>query len=854
VSWINRLANVFRSRIHRDLDDELTFHIESRARDNMAQGMAPANARRDAIQRLGNPALTRERTRDADILVWAESLGQDVRYAFRGLRRNPGFTVLATLALALGIGANTAIFSIVRGVLLRPLPFSESAQLQMLTLSPRRGPFGVGQGLADRAFLAFQRSNHSFESVATFSWSPTTLTGAGDPVRLKGVYVTGTFWHVLRAEPAASPDRTVALSDGLWRSRFAADPAIAGRPIMLDGVEQRIAGVMPPGFNFPTGADLWILREIRLDPGNSLMAPVIGRLRAGVTPQQAQQELRAMAARELERGYNPNTWVAEVLPLKELLIGKFRNSLLVFAGAVAFVMLIACANFANLLLIRAASRGREIAARAALGAGRGRLVRQLLTESTLLSAIGGIAGLLFASRAVPLLLALSPEGRIPRVDEIRIDPVVLLFAVGMSLVTGLVFGIAPALHATGRLTHSTTRRGEGLRGSLAIAEIGLALVLVTGGGLLLQSFLRMAAVNPGFNPDRVFAMSVILPRSVYREARQMQVLHQRIVEQLGQVPGVAAASAVNWMPLGGNYTRGDFVLEGGRPQPPHYVVDKPVVMPAYFRAMGMTLQAGRDFSALDTADAPGVVIVSESVARQLWPGESALGKRLSMEDRPKPQDWLTVVGVVNDVHQDDLAGQPHAAIYQTVPQVKSRGFLAPMTYVARASSDGLPLTAAMRDVLRSVDPNQPSESIAPVSSLVSRVTAEPRFRAWLIGILSVLALLLAAIGVYAVLACSVAQRTREIGIRMALGARPADVLRLILYRTAGIAIAGVAIGAAGALALTGTLDKLLFDIKPGDPATFVAGAILLTAVALLAALIPARRAAGLDPLLTIRHE
>jgi len=311
---------------------------------------------------------------------------------------------------------------------------------------------------------------------------------------------------------------------------------------------------------------------------------------------------------------------------------------------------------------------------------------------------------------------------------------------------------------------------------------------------------------------------------------------------------------VNWMPLGGNYTRGDFVLEGGRPLPPRYVVVKPVVTPGYFRAMGMTLQAGRDFGALDTSDAPGVAIVSESVARQLWPGESPLGKRLSMEDRPKPQDWLTVIGVVNDVRQVDLAEELHPAIYQTVPQMKRRGFLAEMTYVVRASSEGQPLAAAMRDVLRSVDPNQPSESIVPASALVDRVTVEPRFRAWLIGIFSALALLLAAIGVYAVLACSVVQRTREIGIRMALGARPSDVFRLILYRTVGIAIAGVAIGTAGALALTGTLEKLLFDIRPGDPATFIAGAVVLTAVALLAALIPARRAAGLDPLLTIRHE
>jgi putative ABC transport system permease protein len=415
--------------------------------------------------------------------------------------------------------------------------------------------------------------------------------------------------------------------------------------------------------------------------------------------------------------------------------------------------------------------------------------------------------------------------------------------------------VTPALHATGRLTHSTTRSNERLRTALAVAEIALALILVTGAGLLLQSFLRMNAVNPGFNPDRLLAMKVSLPESIYREPRQMQVFHQRMLEQLGQLPGVAAAGGINWMPLsGGNYIVGDFVLDGGRTRPRGYIVGKPAVSPGYFRAVGITLQAGRDFSALDNAGAPGVAIVSQSVARRLWPGENPIGQRLSMNNRPKPEDWLTVIGVVNDVHQLKLTDEPDGAIYQTFSQVKGRFSLGEMTYVVRASGPRQPLVTAMRDVLHSIDPNQPSESILPVSDLVDRVTAEPRFQAWLIGTFSLLALVLSAIGVYAVLACGVAERTREIGIRMALGANRIHVIAIVLRRTAMLALVGVALGTAGALALTRTLNKLLFDIRPGDPATFAAGAALLTGVALLAAMIPARRAAGLDPLLTIRHD
>jgi putative ABC transport system permease protein len=802
------------------------------------------------------------------------TLIQDVRYASRMLRRNPAFTAVAVLALALGIGANTAVFAIVNGVLLRPLPFPEAERLFLISYLPQGGPFELQPGLTDRHYLEFQPRTRLFESVAVFNTRPVTLTGAGEPVRLPAALVTTDFFGVLRVNPAigrafasdeAQPgrDHVVLIGDRLWRSRFDADRRIVGKTILLDGVGHTVAGVMPAGFEFPSKAEMWMPMAVTAMPGRSMIAPVVGRLKPGVSPRQALAELESIAdALPLGPREKRREMAARILPLKELLVGNIRKSLLIFLGAVAFVLLIACANVANLLLMRAASRQQEVAVRAALGAGRGRLIRQLLTESTLVSLAGGAAGILLAVWGVPVLLALAPSGEIPRAQEIHIDGWVLAFTFCVSVLTGFVFGLAPAFQAARRAlsaalgesgrTHSGRR--EGLRGALVVAEVALALVLLTGAGLMLKSFLRMRAVNPGFHAENVLTMTVDLPDSLYRGASDMKAFHERTLERLSRLPGVSHAGAVNWLPLAGALIMGDFHRADGRPLPPDYMVDKPSVSPGYFQTMGIRLLRGREFSSQDTASAPGVAIISARLAREVWSGENPVGQRITMEDDPKPQDWLTIVGVVDDVRQERLTGKPSVTMYRPIPQVTFPFFLSHMTFAVRTASNPERVGSAMRAVLHEVDKNQAVERIATMEELVASTTAEPLFQARLLGAFSIIALVLSAIGIYGVLAYSVTERTHEIGIRMALGAGRNDVLRLILRRTLLLAAAGVALGTAGALAVTRVLAKFLFEVKPTDPATFVVVAVALAGVALIAGFIPARRASSVEPLVALRYE
>jgi putative ABC transport system permease protein len=808
-----------------------------------------------------------------------ETIGQDMRYALRGLRKSPAFTTVAVLTLALGIGANTAVFTVVNGVLLRPLPFPDSERLYLVSCRPRHSTFDNGPGLSDRHYLEFQRQNRSFERVATFGQNSITLTGAGDAVRLPVAMVTPSFLPVLLVNPAIGrvflpeedqPDRNgvALLSDKLWRSRFGADPNILGRTITLDGIGRRVIGIMPAGFMFPYEAELWLPLAVGDDPHNSFFRPVVGRLRPGVSAQQAQAELEAFA--QHIPSDEKSGMASEILPLKDLLSGNIRKSLLIFMGSVAFVLLIACANVANLLLMRATSRRQEIAVRAALGASRRRLIGQLLTESTLVSLAGGAAGIQLAVWGVPALLGLAPKGRIPRLEEIHIDGWVLAVTLGLSVFTGILFGLAPAFQATRReLRESLNSSGraithgrEGLRSALVVSEIALALVLLTGAGLMLKSFSRILAVDPGFHVENVLTMTVDLPgmsgfrfgqgNSVYQTTAQIQAFHTRILGKLSSLPGVVAAGAVNWLPLQHWLIRGDFHLEGGRRLPPHYVVDKPVVSPEYFRVMGIRLLSGRGFTEHDTNSAPGVAIVSQAVARSIWPGEDPIGKRITLEDHPKPGDWLTIVGVVDDVKQQGLTKKPDPAIYQPYQQALRPFFVSHMTFVVRTAANPLSVAAAMRGVLQEVDMDQPVQSIATMADVLAATTAEPWFQARLISVFSILALLLSGVGIYGVLAYSVTERTHEIGIRMALGAGSADVARMVLRRCLTLATLGVALGMAGAAAVTRVLGAFLFDVKPTDPATFVAVATLLMAVALLAGLLPARRASRVDPLVALR--
>jgi predicted permease len=870
VSWFSRLSNLFRrDELSKDLDEELQFHLDARARENVNAGMTAEAARNDSRRRFGNRTLAKERTHEMNIIGWLETMFNDLHYALRSLRRSPGFTAVAVLALALGIGATTAVFTIVNGVLLRPLPFSQPERLFLISYKPEHSPFDNGPGLSDGHYLEFQRQNQAFENIATFGGESVAVTGTGDAVRVPAELVTASFFQVLNVNPLMgraflSQEENVALlSDKLWRNRFGADPNILGKTITLDGTAHSVIGVMPPGFAFPNEAELWLPLAVAVNPHNSFFRPVVGRLRPTFSPQQAQAELDAFTQHvPIEPGENRSGMIPEILPLKDLLVGKIRKSLLIFLGAVAFVMLIACANVANLLLMRGTSRRQEIAVRTALGARRGRLIRQLLTESTLLSLAGAAAGILVAIVGVPALLALAPAGKVPRIEEIHIDGPVLAFALGLGFFTGILFGLVPAFHATGRELldslgqsgRSVTARRERLHSALVVSEIALALVLLTGAGLMLKSFLRMRAVNPGFRPENILTMAVDLPDSVYQTTTSIQAFHARTLANLANIPGVSASGAVNWLPLGPALIRGDFHLDGGRRPPRGFIVDKPAVSPEYFHVMGIRLLSGRIFSERDNTSAPGAAIVSESVARGLWPAEDPIGKRITLEDNPAPRDWLTIVGVVDDVRQQSLTDQPHRAIYQAYQQVTRPFFLSHMTFVVRSAANPQSVAAAMRGVLQEVDRNQPVQSIASMTDLISTITAEPLFQARLISIFSILALFLSAIGIYGVLANAVMERTREIGIRMAFGAAKGDIARMILKRTLLLVTLGIALGVAGALSVTRVLAKFLFDVKPTDPATFAMVASLLAAVALLAAFVPARRASKVDPLIALRCE
>jgi len=864
----------WRKKREADLEEEVRSHLQMAARERVEGGDAATEAERAARREFGNVGLVKETTRDVWGWQWLENLYNDARFGLRVLGKSPSFSSVAILTLALGIGANTAVFTVVHGVLLQPMPFPEPDRLFLVSYSPQHGPFETGPSLSDHDYLEFRDQDRLFEHLTSFTGSRVNLTRAGDPAQIPAVSVTIDFFSTLQARPEVGRgflaeedqpgrDNVVVLSSKLWNERFGSDPQVLGKTIKLDSISRTVVGIMPAGFGFPYDAEVWLPLGIRIDSHNSYSRPVVGRLKTGISRQQAQAELETFTKRLPRRpGENKQDLVAQIIPLKELLVANIRQSLLIFAGAVGFVLLIAGANVANLFLARAAGRGQEMAVRSALGAGRWRLTRQLLTESTLVSVAGGVVGIVLAFWSVPALIALAPAGKIPRMEMIRIDASILAFTFGLSVISGMVFGLAPTLRATRRdvreslkqAGRSLTERHEGMRSVLVISEIALALVLLTGAGLMLKSFLRLRAVKPGFEPENVMTMTVDLPESAYRTAAQLRAFHTRTLESLSNLPGVLATGAVNWKPLGSELTMGDFQVEGGQPLPSGYMVDKPCVSPGYFRAMRIPLLRGREFAEDDDSTAPGVVIVSQSVARSLWPGSDPLGKRISMEDHPKPGDWLTIVGVVDDVKQQGLAKKSDPAIYQPYLQITHPFFLNHMTFVARTASNPLGVPSGMRAVLSEVDKDQPVQSIAAMDNLIAATTAEPRFQARLLAVFAIMALALAIVGIYGLLAYSVAQRTHEIGVRIALGAQTADVVRMLLRSTLVLVGEGIMIGTAGALAVTRVLAKFLFEVKPNDTPTIAAVALTLVCAALVACYIPARRAMRVDPMVALRHE
>ena len=800
-----------------------------------------------------------------------KSLLQDLRYATRRLLKSPGFAAVAVGALALGIGANTAIFSVVNSVLLRPLPYAEPEQLvQLWEARPRQNMPSVE--IAPHEFLAWAEQAQSFQRLAAADVAEYNLTGHFEPERVTGSLVTAGYFPLhgvaplhgrafLEEEDRPGANNVVVLGHDLWQRRFGSDPSLVGQTVSLDGVACTVVGVMPRGFPLPYGAALArpiaFSGEDRTRPGSHFLN-VYGRLKDGVTQAQAEAEMAAVAARVEQSlaGTNVGHQVA-VVSLHEQVVGGARTALLILLGAVALVLLIACANVANLLLARAAARRREVAVRAALGASRWRIVRQLLAESLLLSGLSGVLGLLLAVWGVELLIRLDPAG-VQRAGEVTLDWRVLFFTLGLSLLTGLLFGLAPALQASkadfveslkegGRSGHGLAR--SRLRGALVVAEVALTLVLLVGAGLLLKSFGQLLAVDPGLDPRGVMTLDLTLPRAKYEEPQRVAAFYERLLQEASAVPGVESAGAVSILPLAGNDSSNFVQIEGREPLPPGQALraGRRNVSLDYFRALSIPVKRGRAFTQADAEGAPPVLVINEALARAFFPGEDPVGKRVRTGDR---SPWVEVVGVVGDVRHRGLDVDTRPEMFFPHLQTPSRQ----MTLVVRTSGDPEALAGPLRERVRAIDRDQPVGNVRTMEGWLSESVASRRFSATVLGIFAAVAAGLAALGLYGVVSYSVAQRTHEIGLRVALGARPRDVLRLVIGQGMLLTLIGTAVGVAAALALTRLMSSLLFGVAATDATVFVTVPLLLAGVALLACYFPARRATKVDPMVALRYE
>jgi len=802
-----------------------------------------------------------------------EALIQDIGYSLRRLRKGPGFALVAVATLALGIGANAAIFSAVNAVLLRPLPYPEPGRLMVVNHVWKGQPTVV----SPQNFLDFQKEAKSFEALAVYDRGGATLTGRGEPVQVPTGETSVAFFDVLRVSPALGrffrpgendpgQHRVVVLSQGLWRERLGGDPGAVGQDLVLDGVPHRIIGVAPSGFDFPRGRSLWLPLEyherFRTQSRGAWFLSAIGRLRAGISPESARAEAATIGARLAKAYPDANEGVGlTVRPLHEAMVGKVRTPLFVLLGAVGLVLLIVCANVANLLLSRAVAREGELAVRSAMGAGRARLVRQLLTEACVLGALGAAAGLIVAAWGGELILALQPRD-VPRLDEIRLDRVVVAFTVACAFLTTLVFGTLPALLATRRSSAVALReggrgllsgRGGRVRRGLAVAEMALAVALLAGAGLLLRSFSQLRQVDPGFQSESALVFRLSLPASRYPDGPARTQFQGRAFEALDALPGVESAAATIGIPLRGFSFNFSFLVDG-RPEPPAGQwpsLETRVVTASYFRTLGIPVIHGRGFAETDDAAAPRVVVLSREAARRHFSGEDPIGQRIRLGWGPSTDAvGGTVVGVVGDVKEGGLDDEPLAEIYLPYAQKPVEG----LDVVLRTSVPPLSLAAAVRGAVRHLDPDLPVARLETLSQIVAASIAEPRFYTTLLTAFAGTALFLAALGLFGVISVGVSQRTREIGVRMALGARAGDVLRLVLREAATLAMVGIAVGLGAALVLSRTLGTLLFNLSPTDPVAFAAAPLVLLLTAVVAAMLPARRAAHIDPIEALRSE
>jgi putative ABC transport system permease protein len=805
------------------------------------------------------------------------SLWQDLRYGARRLLQQPGFTAVAALTLALGIGANAAIFSVVNGVLLRPLPYKEPERLMMLWEANDRVR---NNPVSHQNFADWRARQQSFEFISAFSgrWGgPETVTGGSEPERAYVVSVYRDFFSVLGVAPAAGrvflPEESqpgaspvVVVSHGFWQRRLGGNSDLTNRRLTIGDRSYNVIGVMPPGFSFPAETDLWVSKEqFGADAGARSSHNYVGvaRLKPNVTREQAQAEMSSIARRVVQEDASDQQHNdVNVISVKDQLTGSIRRGLLILFGAVGCVLLIACANVANLTLARALGRQKEIAIRSALGAARARIVRQLLTESVLLALAGGALGLLIAYWLVEALVAFGPA--IPRLDEIGVDGGAVAFTFGASLLTSLLCGLAPALSASRTDLNEALKEGgrdaggsSGLsRGALVVAEVALTLVLLVGAGLLIKSLWRVTQINPGFNPEGALTMQVSLPESEYGGNARKIAFYRQLLERLKTVPGVEAAGMVNNLPMGGVNINGQFGV-AGRPQDQYGYAGYRVVSPDYFRTMNIPLRTGRYFTDQDSESSEPVAIISRRVADTFFRNENPLGKRvLSVNDAAREEfdqvdKWPKVVGVVGDVKHLGLENRDSADLYVCYAQRPRR--IGDMIVTVRTAIEPAALAPALRQEVKNLDAKLPV-SFEAMEHIFARSTATRRYNVILLGAFAALALLLAVIGIYGVMSYAVSQGAREIGIRVALGAQAGDVLKLVVGQGLLLTLIGVGAGIAGAFAMTRLLANLLFEVTPTDPLTFVGMPVLLASVALVASYIPARRATKVDPLAALRHE
>jgi putative ABC transport system permease protein len=795
---------------------------------------------------------------------------KDLRFSLRMLIKKPGFTIVVLLTLAVGIGANTAIFSIVNGVLLRPLAFEDSDRLIWMW-----GRFSLGNSasVSPPDFLDYRAQNQSFERLsAMMPFASFNLIGDGEPERVAGARVTTDFFQTLGVAPVQGRDfvpeeeqagnnRVVLISQSLWSRRFGADPSIIGQPVFLDGENYTVVGVIPDKSALPQQAHIWTpltFEQPNMKVRRFHFLRPIGRLKHDITLEQAQSEMDSIAG-TLEQQYpdSNTTWGLRLVRLEDQIIGDVRTPLLVLLCAVGFVLLIACANVANLLLARASTRQKEMAIRSALGAGRRRIIQQLMTESIVLAFAGGMLGLLLAIWGTRLIVAMMP-GNIPRTNEIGIDNSVMLFTILVSLLTGLLFGLTPAIQSSksdlqdalkdGGKGQSTGSRHNRTRGILVAAEVALALVLSISAALLIQSFHRLQQVDTGFNSENLLTMRISLPQSKYGQQGQTSAFFDDLLRRVASLPGVISAGTTTHLPFGAGGGDTYFTIEGRPFADPNQKVTavNPQVSYDYMSAIGMQLLRGRHFTEADTQGPPRTVIINQTLADRFFEGDDPLGKRLIIDmGNPVPCE---IVGVVRDVKQYSLDQPLRAEMY--IPSIE----VGSANLILRTTHDPSSLTAAVQNEVRAIDKNQPISNISTMDQLISNSVAEPRFRTLLLMIFACVALLLASIGIYGVMSYTVTQRTHEIGIRMALGAGRGDVLKLMVGQAVTLTLAGVAAGILAALVLTRLMESLLFGVTANDPTTFIVVSVLLTAIGFLASYIPARRATKVDPMTALRYE